>query len=172
LEHVPLQYIDKLYLATRDGRVLELGQGDMPAQSDAKFHLYKELCPVHPLIASTMDARDFCRSITDPSQPIHFPRICVVEQELAGLANDPKKGNTESLPYSHKDHIRDCLMDLEDKAKTAKTVDRMDPLELHYRCIRNGFYVGDQSGIVTYPFPSHDEMERDHHKWWRSATVG
>ena len=171
LEHVPLEALDNLYLSTRDGRVLELPQGQMPSESGPAYHLYKDICPVHPLIASSRDPTEFCRFITDPSRAIYVPRICFVEMNLGKLAEEPQTVNGISLPYHHLEHIRDCLLELRDKGKVTKTVDRIEPLEYHYRCIKTGFFVGDRQGLLYFPFPSLSEMESIHHKWWRSADI-
>jgi hypothetical protein len=171
LEHVPLEAINNLYLATRDGRVLELQQRQIPSLYSVKYHLYKEICPVHPLIASSLDPMQFCQLITDPSRPIYVPRICFVEMDLGKLADDPHNGCADNLPYNHLDHIRDCLLQLEKQDKHTKTVDRIEPLEYCYRSIKSGFFLGDQHGLLYFQFPSIDELESTYHKWWRSAAV-
>lgn len=171
LEHVPLEALNNLYLATRDGRVLELEQGQIPSQSGPAYRLYKEICPVHPLIVSSLNPTEFCRFITDPSKPIYVPRICFVEMNLGGLAEDPRNASAEKLPYDHLEHIRDCLLQLKDQGKPSKTVDRIERLEYHYRSVKSGFFVGDQQELLHFPFPPLSELESTYHKWWRSADV-
>jgi hypothetical protein len=171
LEHIPGQAINNLYLATKDGRVLELKQGEIPSQIAGKYHLYKEICPVHPLIASSLRPREFCRFITDESKPVYIPRLCFVEMDLAGLAEDPRDGMCGNLPYHHLDHIRDCLLQLESQGKHTKTVDRVEPLECCYRCIKSGFFLGDQQDMLYFPYPTVAELKSTHHKWWRSANL-
>ena len=171
LEHLPFEAINNLYLATRDGRILELHQEKVPLQFEGKYHLYKEICPVHPLIASALNPVEFCRFITDQSRSIYVPRLCFVELDLAGLADDPKNGSADTLPYKHIEHIRDCLIELESPDKHTKTVDRIEPLEYCYHCVRNGFFVGDQKGLLYFPFPPLTELESTYHKWWRSADL-
>jgi len=171
LEHVPLEAIGSLWLATRDGRVLELKQDSVPVEFEGRYHLYQELCPVHPLIASSLNPAEFCKFITDPGVNVSVPKISFVELQLGGLANDPKNGQTEGLPYQNIEHLRDCLSELTSKAKTTKTVDRIHPQRVPYRVIKSGFYVGHQDNMLYYPFPSEEELERDHHAWWRSATL-
>jgi hypothetical protein len=171
LEHVPLAAINSLWLVTRDGRNLELEQAALPQQFPGRYHLYQELCPVHPLIASSLTPAEFCSFITDPGQPISVPRICFVDLQLAGLADDPGKGNAKDLPYEHLDHLRDCLASLsETTGKHTKTVDRVQPEEFRYRCVNSGFFVGDRAGVLYFPFPSAERLDREHHDWWRSAT--
>jgi hypothetical protein len=171
LEHVPLNTMGDLWLTTRDGRGLALQHQPPPEQYEGEYHLYQELCPVHPLIASRMNAKDFCLSITSPEVTVSVPRICFVEMNLADLAHEPSAGDAGNLPYSNIQHIRDCLVELATKDKTTKTVNRIQHEHLPYRCVRKGFFVGDQTGMLHYPFPSIEDMEKHHHYWWRSAAL-
>lgn len=171
LEHVPLEALRSLWLVTQDGRVLELKQGRLPEIKD-KFHLYQELCPVHPLIGSVLLPDDFCRFITDPSNAIYVPKICFVDLKLSEWANDPEGGRAHDLPYPNLAHIRDCLLQLRDSGKKVKTIDRVPPYNAFpYRCIRSGFVVGNRDKILHYPFPTIDQLEREYYDWWRSANV-
>ena len=171
LEHVPLSVMEDLWLTTRDGRGLALQHSQPPEQYEGEYHLYQELCPVHPLIASRMNAHDFCLSITNPEVTVSVPRICFVEMDLANLAHEPSTGDAKNLPYSNVQHIRDCLVELGTRDKTTKTVNRIQHEHLPYRCVKKGFFVGDQTGMLHYPFPSIEDMEKQHHYWWRSAQL-
>jgi hypothetical protein len=171
LERVPLDALQDLWLTTQDGRSLKLERGSIPAYFPAKFHLYQEMCPVHPLIASTLPPTDFCRFITDISHPVSVPRICFVDLELSELADDPVCGRPVGLPYHHTEHIRDCLIDLEPgDGKHTKTVDRCHPESFPFRCVKSGFFVGDHGAVHYYPFPTRQELESTHYPWWRSAN--
>lgn len=171
LEHVPLDVIGDLWLVTRDGRGLALQQSEVPEEHEEQYHLYHELCPVHPLIASRMNAKDFNDFITNSDTAVSVPRICFVEMELADLANDPSNGQAGNLPYKNIEHIRDCLIELATKGKTTKTVNRIQHEHILYRCVKNGFYVGDKRSMLYYPFPSFEDMQKHHHYWWRSAEL-
>ncbi len=169
---MPVDAIESLWLVTRDARVLRLDKGPLAEVEPAKFHLYREICPVQPMIASNMPPDEFVRFLTDPARPISVPRICFVDLRLEGLAADPRKGNAGNLPYGEIEHLRDCLVSLEGQPdKGTKTVDRMPPKAFPYRAIKSGFYVGDQGGIAYYPFPSEDELNDKYLDWWRSANV-
>ncbi|MFO7958611.1 MAG: hypothetical protein R6X33_16095 [Candidatus Brocadiia bacterium] len=172
LEHVPLSAVGDLWLATRDGRVLGLERGVLPEQFPGTYHLYQEICPVHPLIASWLTPDKFCAFITDTSTPVSVPRICFVDLKLHGLADDPRNADVRDLPYANIEHLRDCLCQLDQqKGKHTKTVDRIQPQQFPYRCVRTGFYLGDQDGMLFYPFPSAEELETDYYAWWRSVNV-
>lgn len=171
LEHVPLNVIGDLWLVTRDGRGLALQHSEAPEEYEGQYHLYKELCPVHPLIASRMNAKDFNNFITNSEVTVSVPRICFVEMDLADLAHEPSSGEAKNLPYNNLDHIRDCLIEIATKGKTTKTVNRIQHEHITYRCVKKDFFVGDQTGMLYYPFPSIEDMEKHHHYWWRSAEL-
>ncbi len=171
LEHIPLSAMRDLWLITKDGRGLKLASSQPPAENDGRFHLYQELCPVHPLIASRLNAGEFINFITDPDVTVSVPRICFAEMNLGGLAEDPAKGSAQNLPYKNIDHIRDCLVELDTRDKATKTVNRIQETHIPYRCIEGGFFVGDQTGMLYYPFPLMEEIEKEHHYWWRSAEL-
>lgn len=171
LEHIELNSLGSLWLSTRDGRVLEIQKGKLDSSIGDRYHLYQELCPVHPLIASTLQPEDFCKFITDPSRPVSVPKICFVELYLEGLSEDPKSKDVEILPYNNIDHLRDCLEELGGGNKDIKTVNRIQPQHVPYRVVQSGFYIGDQKQLLCYPFPSVKELEKNHHDWWRSATL-
>jgi len=171
LERVPLDVFGSLWIATPGGHVLELKQGSVPSQFPGKCHLYQEICPVHPLIASSQAPDEFCRFVTDPGKSIFVPRICFVDLELGELSEDPEGGRADNLPYPHMEHVRDCLLDVvRHSEKHTKTVDRIHPQECRYRCIKTGFYLGDQDRMLHYPFPSREELETKYFSWWRYAN--
>jgi hypothetical protein len=171
LEHVPLESLGSLWLFTMHGLGLELKAQQSTIPQTREYHLYQEICPVHPLIASSHSPDQYCKRITDTSQPISVPRICFLELQLAGLAQDPLHGSAAGLPYSNIDHIRFCLDDLRPgTGKDTKTVDRVWHQNFLYRCVKNGFFVGDQKGMLHYPFPSLAQLEDEYYAWWRCAN--
>jgi len=172
LEHVPLEAVGSLWLVTDDGRSLELkGAREVP-QVGGQFHLYQEICPVHPQIASTLGPREFCRFITDPATRFHVPRIVFADLDLGGLSDDPVGGQADDLPYPHLRHLRDCLAQLQRGKETAtKTLDRTTSPEFPYRLIRTGLYLGDPQGMRVFPLPSREALDREYHDWWRSANT-
>lgn len=171
LERIPLEALGSLWLATQDGRTLELNPAATPTDFQDTFHLYQELAPVHPLIASNLNPVNFANFITKTDNPVSVPKICFVTLELAGLANDPRHGEATALPYKNIDHLRDCLTALKEDEKQSKTVDRIHPQHVHYRCIKDGFYIGDDDRLIYYPFPAKKELDEKHHNWWRSASL-
>lgn len=169
LEHLPLGALGKLYLVTRDGRVLGLeGRTYDGAQEQRGPNLYTELCPVTPRVVSFLPPARFAKFITDPANPINVPRILFADSLLDREADGRLAGY---LPYMSPEHIVDCINDVAVAEKSAKTVERNPKLIAFYRTIRRGFFVGDQSGVKCYAFPSVDELDEKHHIWWRSASL-
>jgi hypothetical protein len=170
LEHVPFEAFKSLYLATDDGRVLELSRGEYVEDEKPGLHLYQELSPVTPRIASGYSPKEFLSHVTDTTKPVSVPKLVFVELKLNGLADDPVSGSTNDLPYPNIDHLKDCLIGLKDNpSKTTKTVIRTLAGELFFRTCKNGFFVGDKENLLFYPFPSDDELNNKYYVWWRSA---
>lgn len=171
LANIPVSALGNLYLTTKDGLTLELSPSSAPLPERSGFHLYQELCPVNPKVASPLGPEEFCRYVTNPEQPVFIPRLVFCELRLNGLARDPEKSSARNLPYKDVNHIRECLTALKYRTdKMTKIVHRDLNRELIYPVVENAFFVGDQEDVRAYPFPSEEELEGPHHTWWSSAT--
>jgi len=171
LEHVPLSAVGNLYLATRDGRVLEIAPSKTLPAFPKGFRLYQEICPVAPRVVSALDPREFTQFLTDSKRSIHVPKIFFAELSLGELAENPETGSVRDLPYTSIEHLRSCLTELKkDPHKGTKTVDRSAPSEFPYRMVETGFYLGDAKQLTYYPMPSEKELQTTHYVWWRSAS--
>ncbi len=171
MERVPLSAYGKLHLTTRDGRVLSLeGQNhDTPSSTNGPF-MYAELCPLTSRVVTRLNPTAFAQRITDPSHAVCVPRIFFVETKVSLDGEGRLAGY---LPYRNPGHIEDCLREVEERPdKLGKTVDRNPPLVALYRTIASGFYLGDSTGLRHYAYPEVAELEEQHHKWWRSASMG
>lgn len=171
LEHIPLSAMGSLHLATAGGQVLSIAPSPaIPAETEDRFHLYQEYCPVQPRVVSVLSPARFCAHITDPAQPVNVPKIVFAELKLGNLAKNPDATGLGNLPYPNIDHLRDCLREFIFKpSKPTKVFVRNVCDTVLYRTIRNGFYVGQKNDIKYYPLPSVDELEAHHLDWWRSA---
>ena len=171
LERVPLDAFKNLYLVTKDGRVLELHQRKIPVDFSGTYHVYDEIAPVHPLVGSRLSPPDFVHFITDPDQPIHVPRLCFAEIDVPEInSSEVCQGRVlRGTASDYVEHIRDCLCELESGSKETKVIDRTHQVGTWARRFKNGFFVGDQQGLIYYPFPSEDELNEQYHDWWRSA---
>jgi hypothetical protein len=172
LERVPLRALNKLWLVAPKGQVMERKASSAAPEFTDSYYLYQEICPVHPLVISSLSPSTFCRFITNPRNPISVPRLCFVDLDLGELANRPEHAQPPEIVYpDHFYHLRECAMELKrDPEKHTKTVDRLHPREFPFRQIRHGFYLGDQNEMLYYPFPTRQELEGDYYYWWRPSA--
>jgi hypothetical protein len=171
LELIPLSALKSLYLTTDNGYTLELkrSQYDLSKEVIGKLHLFQELCPVTPMVASELTPSAFLKKLTDGSIPIVLPKLFFVDLKLGELATNPLSGSAEHLPYSNVGHLRDCLEILKGEyEKHMKTVQRVYSGSLLYRTIETGFYVGAKDEILFYPYPSMAELENINYDFFRA----
>lgn len=171
LERVPLAAINSLWLTSAHGQSLELKATQQLPEFADQYYLYQELCPVHPLIASKLTPPEFATFITRPDKPLYVPRLCFLDFDLGEMGTDPEHGKPNTLYYPDPFwHLRGCLLELKaDQRKHTKTVDRLHLQSFPYHCIKHGFYLGDQSGMLFFRFPTRVELEGKHYLWWRST---
>lgn len=171
LENMPLRALKNLFLVTEDGRVLELSKGpyDANQEKQKQLHLYQELCPVTPIIASNLAPSLFARELTSASEQVNIPKLMFVELILDQLAFDPVRGSAHNLPYPDIGHLRDCLIILKnEEGKTRKTVQRTFNGTLLYRTCTNGFFVASKDEFLYYPYPTMADLEERNYDFWRS----
>jgi hypothetical protein len=171
LEMIPVSALKSLYLTTDNGHTLELKRTpfDPAIENKGKLHLYQELCPVAPMVASDLPPSAFLKRLTDGSIPVILPKLFFVELKLGELATNPLKGSVEHLPYTNVGHLRDCLEILKGEyEKHMKTVHRVYSGSLLYRTIESGFYVGAIDELAFYPYPSLNELENINYEFFRS----
>jgi hypothetical protein len=170
LENIPLSAFRNLYLTTADGKVLELTKSEFIPESKPMLHFYQQLCPVTPRVVSKLNPIKFTEWVTDDTNPIYFPKLVFVELILNRLAEDPVTAPVGNLPYTNKDHLRDCLIGLHmGYEKPTKTVNRFYQGDVLYRTVKNGFFVGSKEGYLFYKFPETSELQKFYYPWWRSA---
>lgn len=166
LENVPVSAIENLYLVTRDGRTLELSQSENVPENNAEHHLYSEICPTTPLVVSKLAAKDFCAFITTEGHSLNIPKICFMELE-APKAEDHQLDKITSIDA----HIVEGYKALENKDKKAKIVDRRHNITGWGRRVQGGFYLGDKEQLLYFPFPSEEELRKNHFDWYKSANL-
>ena len=172
LEHVNPDALVNLWLVTQHGAVLKIEPADEVPTLARKYYLYKELCPVHPLVASVLGPADFCAFITSDANRVRLPRLCFVDMGLAEQADTVQTGPRGEMPGVDADHLRDCLASLGGaEGKHTKTVVRLHPPDVCYPCVDSGFYVGDRERLRFFPFPSRDDLQAKHYSWWQSANA-
>ena len=171
LESIPMNAFKNLYLTTENGIVLELKKKkyEKSAEKNGELHLYQELCPVSPQIASTLAPADFLKKMTDGSLHIMLPKLFIVDMNLGDLSKDYIKGSLDYLPARHVEHLKDCIEILkrEDK-KQMKTVQRFFAGSILFRKINSGFYLGSKDETFFYPFPKMSELEELNYEFFRA----
>lgn len=171
LEFIPLTAIRDLYITSDHGHVLKLTRADYDKNKEIRkeMHLYQELCPVTPQVASNLSPLEFLKKLTDGSLQIRLPKLLFVDLKLGELADNPLYGSAEHLPYGSVSHLRDCLEIIKtEEAKQMKTVHRLYNGTLLYRTIDTGFYIGSKDDILFYPFPSLAEIEKINYDFFRA----
>ena len=171
LEHIPLEALGMLYLTTRDGQVLALEQGTPPAAAPAEHYLYDEICPVHPLIASNLDPATFTRFATNPESPLCVPKIFFAQLDPEAIIGTGRTAEGSLAIHNLPERIKECFNELDSAGKPSKTVDRIRHMTFRWNHIKNGYFIGDGKTMLFYPFPDESELDRNHHQWWRSATL-
>lgn len=173
LERIPLSAIGTLYLATKDGRTLGFERSAEKAGADEGLHLYHELSPVRPLVASRLGPEPFFRLLCGGSNtPLSLPAVTFVELRLGELAADPLSGSLGDLPYDNTSHLRSCLEQVRSKEVAAKVVDRLHPGAFSYRTIKDAVYIGNVSeGLAVYRIPPMASLKETNYLWWKSATI-
>ncbi len=170
LENTPLSALKSLYLSTDHGYVLELEKTPYEISKEPKneLHLYQELCPVSPMVASSLPPSIFLKRLTDGSIPIVLPKLFFVELKLGELAQNPLSGSAENIPYQNIEHLRDCLEIIRGEyEKHMKTVNRIFSGELLYRTISTGFYVGSKTEILYYHYPNMTDLKEINYSFFR-----
>jgi hypothetical protein len=107
----------------------------------------------------------------DPDNLISFPALAYIDLKLGELDKDPENGDIGDLPYDFIHILRDALISLKNKNIHTKMVDRTHTVEHPYRTINTGIYIGNMDGVIYYPMPSAEVLDRDHFEWWHSANI-
>lgn len=171
LERVPLSAFRSLYLATKDGLVLELKQAKETATkaSDGRFHLYQELSPLTPRVVSRLSPGAFGEYMTSNNQALSVPKLVFADMRLGSLATDPGS-SVQNLPYSRIEHLRECLNTLRRREdKQTKVVNRDFYIEDLYYNLETGFYLSGEGKTLHYPMLDEEVLAAEHNAWRKSA---
>jgi hypothetical protein len=172
LPRVPLAALVKCYLTTPAGLTLTLEPAEWSGGSGDNYHLYQELGPVYPRVASGLDPQAFVKLVCSPDKMVSLPRLAFIDLKLGALAKDPDAALGGNVPYQHIDHLRECLRALRDNPeRMTKIVNRGLRPDILFSFIRSGVFVGDAFGLRFFPMPSEEQLESEHHLWWHSAQA-
>lgn len=172
LEFVELDRLKSLYLTTKDGRTLELERSQYePRSTGHNYYIYQELCPIRPLVVSTLDPRQFSQYMTDPKNKVHVPRVVFADLKVVDLDHFEQTGNIGGAYDRNIEHLKECIEDVTTQVdKPNKNVERSVD-SFSYQIINEGVYVGQGADIVEYKMPSMDELRQDYYEWARSSMI-
>lgn len=172
LEHIDLEMMKNLFLTTRDGRTLELTKQTYGQPPQKSYYLYQELCPITPLVVSTLPPKEFAAKISDGSSKIYVPSIAFADIKVIDFDHPEQSGNIGAIYDRNIDHLKDCINTvIENKGKPTKTIEREHIGALSYQIINRGVYVGNRNSILCYPMKSLEELRKHHYDWARSAQI-
>ena len=173
LENVPVKQMKSMFLVTQDGRTLELEKSEYVEPVDWKgCALYKEICPVIPLVASPLTPGDFSQYLLNDTHKVQVPAIVFADIRILERNNLKHSGNVGTVSKLAIDHIHDCIGQVAlNGGKLSKTVDRSFSSQFTYQTIATGIYAADSTGIVFYPMPDMEALKRDNYDWGRSAYI-
>lgn len=173
LEHVPLDKMKSLYLATNDGRTLELPPTECQESKTARpYWVYQELCPVRPLVVSTYDPVTFSEYMTHKDVRVSVPTIAFADLKVINFDNLTDTGQMGSTYDTNLDHLKECIQTVTGGAgKKVKNVERSRTESFGYQIINKGVYVGTGRDVIMYKMPTVDEIRMSYYDWGKSALV-
>jgi len=133
LESVPLEACKSMYLTTRDGSTLRLDKGEyIPENLKPSYYVYQELCPVTPLVVSTLTPAEFSEYITSEteSKKIHIPKLAFADLKVINFEDLNDTGNIGSLYDHNLRHLKSCVESLRNSVKSTKTLNRCHVLSI------------------------------------------
>lgn len=179
LEHIPSDALGSLYLVTRDGRSLELKSAVWDNSCDfipEKWNgvgLYKELCPVLPLVVSHLKPAEFGAYMTAANTRTRVPALLFTDLRIIDdLENLHASGNIGNVYDEHPEHLLTCIQEIrQHPEKGAKIVDRTYSTRCSYSLIHSGFFLSKPQTTFFWPMPSIQSIKETNYDWGRSAEL-
>jgi hypothetical protein len=173
LEHLRLDALKSCYLTTQDGRTLGLRRSDQaPRVDEADYYMYKELCPLVPIVVSNLNPLYFPTSLTSPEAKTWVPRIVYTDLKPVDLDDPENTGHTGGLFSRKLDHLKECLKELSQKPeKNNKIFERSHVEPFSYQIINRGIYVSDGTSVIYYPMIPEKQLREQHRDWAKSAMI-
>ncbi len=179
LENMPASALGSLYLVTRDGRSLELKPtawdptDDTRPQNWTGVGLYKELCPVLPLVVSTMKPAAFGAFMTAPKTRTRVPALVFADLRIiANLDDLQASGNIGNVYDRNLEHLKSCIEQIrENPEKGTKIVDRTYFTRFSYGLINSGVFLSRPSETMFWAMPDLQTIKETAYDWGRSAEM-
>lgn len=174
LEHVDLPAIGKLYLSTQEGHCIDLERGTFDVEHRESVRIYAEIEPMHMLVMSKFNPREFGAFITDPSSRKSAPKQFYTQvnidipEFLQEFEHNPFRPSP--VPDLHPSTIRDGFMELmsnpDKKSKGIALDSNLD--NISFRLLKHGFMFATKDEQLFYPLPDHRDIEEKNLKFWRT----
>jgi hypothetical protein len=173
LENIPPDALGDLYLTTKDGRSLKLEKEDYAHPEKWQgYGLYKELCPVTPLVVSINNPEKFAEYIMSPLNKVTVPALVFADLKVIGPDDYHNSGNLGDEYDNNLVHMKECIESLQEgKGKITKIVDRSYMGRFSYQAIETGIYIAVRGGIVLYRMPSREDLKKNSYDWAKSAQI-
>jgi len=175
LEHIDLEFLEKLHLATPEGDLLSLEPEPLrpPKSEESTVRIYAEMAPLRMLVLSDYSIRDFAHYITEPSNPkgaptLFFTQIDIdVEDFVKGFEKHPFK--EAPIKTIHPSRLRDGYYELKNSAaKHTKGLCVDSSIDQStYKYVREGFTFASQKQIKCFYMPELEEIERNNYRFFK-----
>ncbi len=174
LEHVDLEAIGDLHLSTQEGHCINLQRGEFDIAHKETIRIYAEINPMHMLVMSRYNPREFGACITDPANPKSAPKQFYtqlnidIDEFLRDFEHNPFKPSP--VTALHPSTIRDGYLELmANPAKKNKGLALDSNLDsMSYRLLKHGFTFATKGKSIFYPLPSVRAIEAKNLKFWRT----
>jgi hypothetical protein len=172
LERVPFSALGDLHLTTPDGRTLTLSQETFPPDKTEKpYHVYQELCPVQPLVVSSLAPGAFGDFIINGESKISMPALCYCDLKVIDLNDLEHTGNVGPLYDHNLGHLIECIAAVTERGKITKTLDRTFAGSFRFQIVKDGFALVNKTEKLWYPMPTEEELATRYYDWSRSAMI-
>ncbi|MBN2222022.1 MAG: hypothetical protein JW708_07385 [Vallitaleaceae bacterium] len=172
LERMDLNCLGNLYLVTSDGLTLTLEKGEFPSDSDTEpYYLYQDLCPVTPLVVSSLPPMEYGKYMVSDSIKISLPAICYCDLKVIDINHPVHTGNIGSMYDHNLNHLNECIKVITEKGKKTKMLERTFAGRFTYQIVRSGFAIVNSSARIWYNMPSPESLVERNYDWARSAMI-
>lgn len=172
LERVPFQALRELHLTTPDGRTLSLKKSAFPADKAGKpYHVYQELCPIQPLVVSSLAPQAFGDFLINGGSKISIPALFYCDLKVIDLEDLEHTGNIGPMYDHNLGHLMECIAAVTERGKKTKTLDRTFAGSFRFQIVKDGFALVNKTDSVWYAMPSQEDLTGKFYDWSRSAMI-
>jgi hypothetical protein len=177
LEHIDIEALGDMYVVNVSGQTIKLPKAEYEGgdSKSGEIRIIQEINPLQLLVATTQDHKTFGAQMTSEGNPKGAPKLFYTELDLDvdGFLTEWEKNPflPPPIPGVHPQKLSAALKYLKDQPEaTTTTIGLASVLDkVVYRALKEGFFVSHGEKINYYPFPSLEELQRDHYAWYRST---